>query len=163
MPTKKRPIEIDDLYQLTLVGEARINPDGKRIAYVRRRIDQDKNDYLSSIWLWQDGQERQFTAGDKDGSPRWSPDGNSLAFLAKRDEDGKAKIMLLRADGGEAVALTDKDWEVSSIAWSPDSKRIAFVRGVATDEFGRARDPEDGEKSAKEAKDKKKPAPTKVS
>jgi dipeptidyl aminopeptidase/acylaminoacyl peptidase len=164
MATKKRAITIDDLYELTLVGDANISPDGERIAYVRRTIDKEKNDYLTSIWLWEAGQTRQYTAGDKDGSPRWSPDGKTLAFIAKRGDEGNARIMLLPVDGGEAIPLSDKDWEVSQITWSPDSTRIAFARGFKTNEFGVIKDPEaEDEAKAKDAKNKTKPpAPTKI-
>lgn len=166
MSKTKRRVEIEDLYELVLIGEARISPEGRRIAYVRRKMDRDKNDYVSNIWLLEGEEDRQFTSGDKDGSPRWSPDGRSLAFIAKREAEGKSQLMLLRADGGEALAVTDKKWEISNIRWSPDGSRLAFVRAVPTGELGMPRDAEEDEEDdkapGKAGKGTKQTAPTKI-
>ena len=164
LETGKRPVAIEDLYRIVLLGDAQISPDGSAVAYVRREMDREKDDYVTNIWLCEKGQSRQYTSGGKDSMPRWSPNGRSLAFLSKRD-DGKVRIFVLDAAGGEGLPLTDKAWEVSSIAWAPDSRRIAFVRSVPTDEHGVPRDPEsedDAEGKDGKAKEKK-PAPTKIS
>ena len=69
----------EDVYALTSVGDPRISPDGKRVAYVVTRIDEEESAYRTAIWVAAlDGSEepRQFTSGERnDGSPRWSPDG----------------------------------------------------------------------------------------
>jgi dipeptidyl aminopeptidase/acylaminoacyl peptidase len=164
LPTKKRPVAIDDLYRIVLVGDAQISSDGTKVTYVQRAMDREKDDYVTNVWLWEDGATRQYTSGDKDSTPRWSPDGRSLAFLSKRDETGKVRLFVLHADGGEALPLTDKEWDVSSIVWSPDGNRIAFVRSVPTDEHGVPKEPESDEDDdqGKNGKKKKKPAPTKI-
>lgn len=127
-----RPIDIEDIYQLTLVGDAQISPDGTRVAYVVRRLDREQNDYVSSIYLWDGHESRQFTAGGKDSAPRWSPDGATLAFLSKRGE--KAQIYLMSTAGGEARALTESPNGAGTPIWSPDGTRIAYVSGVPTEE-----------------------------
>ena len=128
----------EDVYALTSVGDPRLSPDGRRVAYVVSRTDEEANAYRTSIWVARiDGSEepRQFTSGKRnDGSPRWSPDGRWLAFVSNRDgeDDKKAKgqLYVLAADGGEPRRLTDGKESVESIAWSPDSSRIAFARRV---------------------------------
>ena len=71
----------EDVYALTSVGDPRLSPDGRRVAYVVSRIDEEASAYRTAIWVATlDGSEepRQFTAGERnDGSPRWSPAGRT--------------------------------------------------------------------------------------
>jgi dipeptidyl aminopeptidase/acylaminoacyl peptidase len=68
---------------------------------------------------------RRFTQGDRDHSPRWSPDGRYLAFVSDRGEGGQ--LFLAPLDGGEARQVTKARFGVSQPAWSPDGKRIAYA------------------------------------
>jgi len=74
----------------------------------------------------------------EDASPVYSPDGNWIAY-ARRHLDplrwtpGR-QIWLMRADGSEARSLTDDSTKLhTSLAWSPDSKRLVFMRRNASD------------------------------
>jgi dipeptidyl aminopeptidase/acylaminoacyl peptidase len=132
----------EDVYALTSVGDPRISPDGRHVAYVVNRVDREANGYRGAIWVAPlDGSEepRQFTSGVRmDHSPRWSPDGRRLAFVSNRDgEDEKAhgELYVLPADGGEPRRLTEGNQGVESIAWSPDSSRIAFARRVQDEAY----------------------------
>jgi Tol biopolymer transport system component len=67
------------------------------------------------------------------GSPRWSPDGRTLAFLS--DRENSTQIYLLRDGEKSAVRLTNAPGGVEDYEWSPDGKMIAFVaRDQATPE-----------------------------
>src|SRR5580698_1921061 len=113
-----RGITPEDYFAFQFMGDARISPDGKQVAYVLTAIDQKKNRRNSSIWLVSvDGQSapRRLTAeGFNSNSPRWSPDGSRLAFLSARNtetpepassgssEPARSQICILSMDGGEA-------------------------------------------------------------
>ena len=67
--------------------------------------------------------------GDMEGTPRWSPDGQQIAFEAVHD-DGFPQIWLMAIDGTHRRKLTGL-WSIhpidgSSPTWSPDGKKIAF-------------------------------------
>jgi Tol biopolymer transport system component len=72
-------------------------------------------------------QQRLLARGvDGDSAPVWSPDGHLLAFAGRRA--GKTGVFLVLAVGGSPRRLTHgADTEVT---WSPDSRRLAFRRGV---------------------------------
>jgi dipeptidyl aminopeptidase/acylaminoacyl peptidase len=132
----------EDVYALASVGDPRLSPDGRHVAYVVNRIDREANGYRAAIWvvpLDRSEEPRQLTSGERsDSSPRWSPDGCRLAFVSTRDgEDEKAhgELYVLRVDGGEPRRLTEGKEAVEEIAWSPDSGRIAFARRVRDDAY----------------------------
>ncbi|HEX3224730.1 MAG TPA: S9 family peptidase [Gaiellaceae bacterium] len=130
-----------DVYEIVNASDPRISPDGSRIAYVVTQIDVEASEYRSAIWVVPfDGSSEpvQFTAGERrDTTPRWSPDGKWLAFASSRGEDPKtpSNLYVISADGGEARKLTDQKESVESVAWSPDSTRIAFTARVRDDAY----------------------------
>lgn len=87
------------------------------------------------VWLMdaRAGTARQFTNSSKsEWSPRWSPDGRTLAFLSDRGD--RTAIYRLTMDGGEAMPLLDVKTRPTDFVWSPDGRRIAFL---AAEECGK--------------------------
>ncbi len=125
----KRPIAIDDIHRTQQVANPQCSPDGKWIAYTDTIIDRDADKRRTSIWMvnWEGTRNLQLTTGPEDaGSPRWSADGNYLAFLSARPAGAKKQIWLLDRLGGEARQLTDVKGEIGTYAWSPDSNKIVL-------------------------------------
>src|SRR5262245_56635556 len=74
MSPTRRAVQPDDLFRIITVPDAQISPDGRRIAFVKQRVDVANDTYTSAIWLIDaDGANAmQLTAGTKrDSSPRW--------------------------------------------------------------------------------------------
>ena len=112
---------------LRTISDLQFSPDGTRLAFVVTEPSKGER-RARHIWLYdkQSGSIRQFTYSAKtEISPRWSPDGKQLAFLSNRDDD--QQIYVMRADGGEPMALTKSKRSVQSFAWSPDGKQVSFL------------------------------------
>src|SRR5262249_57543017 len=66
-----------------------------------------------------------------DSSPKWSPDGKTIAFLSARG--GDSQVYLLPLEGGEAHAITKLSSGADIVKWSPDGKTIMFTSSVFPD------------------------------
>jgi dipeptidyl aminopeptidase/acylaminoacyl peptidase len=73
---------------------------------------------------WDGAESVQLTnSPDGESSPRWSPDGKFISFIAARN-GGSSQIYLLNRLGGEAIKLTDVKGDLGEYSWSPDGKKI---------------------------------------
>ena len=136
----------ESLWQWRYVADPQISPDGTRVAFVNVTTLQDEDRYGSDIWVAGSGETKPFTThAGPDSQPRWSPDGDKLAFISKRKD--KAQIYILDIDGGEARQLTNTKQGVSDLAWSRDGTRIAFLSKDLTAEERREKE----EREAREA------------
>ena len=126
----KRPMTIVELIDVPSVGSPRLAPDGSQILYTRTGTDWKKNGRTTHIYrIDADGSGGvQLTNGEEgESSPRWSPDGMRVVFLAKRGEDSETQIYMMRNSGGEASPLTEHGSSVRSIQFSPDGRHIYFT------------------------------------
>ncbi len=117
---------IDDLLTIKSVGGTQISPDGKWVAYTVGYGDFKQDAFINQIWLAQTDSGKPFplTRGEKSSTnPRWSPDGQWLAFLSNRQDD-KNQIFLINPNGGEAQQLTKSETAISNFAWSEDGPSL---------------------------------------
>jgi len=131
----KRPIESADLFRIRLVSDPQVSPDGSQVAYTVTELDEKENRYRAAIWLvpLAGGDPRRLTSGKhRDGQPRWSPDGATLAFTSDRklDDDLKGQIWTIAVAGGEPTRLTSLAEGIEEFSWSPDGRSIAAVSKV---------------------------------
>ena len=124
---KRRPITPEDLLRFVWVADPQLAPDGGYIVFVRKHVG-DSNQYVRNLWMVSsdgDGAPFQFTAGERDSQPRWSPDGSTIAFVSARDEH-RPQIYTIAAGGGEARVLTSfPEGSIAGFTWSPDGDRLA--------------------------------------
>src|ERR1700686_4459618 len=125
--TAGKPLTPEALLSLRHLTGVEFSPDGSRVAFVVN--EPPKSDQRSGhIWIFNnsDGSFRQLTYSEKsESSPKWSPDGKSLAFLSNRDAN--QQIYLLSMSGGESMPLTKGKRNISHFSWSHDGKTIAFL------------------------------------
>ncbi|HEX9985559.1 MAG TPA: S9 family peptidase [Thermoanaerobaculia bacterium] len=134
-----RPLTEKDLLRFQWVGDHQLSPDGSQVVFVRTTVNEKKDGYETALWLVQaraGATPRRLTNGPRDTTPRWSPDGQTLAFLRPAGEkEPRPQIHLLPMSGGEPRALTSLARATESIHWSPDGKSIAFTASSREDDF----------------------------
>ena len=123
-----------DLFNIEWASDPEISPDGRTIAYVRQSNDAMTDKARPTIWLIDvaTGQQRPLIAGSGSYfSPRWSPDGSRLAYVAA--EGGSPQLYVRWMGNGESARITGLPNSPSSLAWSPDGRRIAYSMLVPDD------------------------------
>lgn len=149
-----RPLAVDDIDKVRTVADPALDPNGQWVAYDVTVTDAKADKRFTHIWMtsWDGRRTVQLTNGDKESesTPRWSPDGQYLAFVSSRgDKHDNDQLWLLHRTGGEARPLTKLDGSVADYAWSPDSRSIALI--VA--------DPDPNAADADKPDDEKRPKP----
>ncbi|MBW8867100.1 MAG: S9 family peptidase [Acidobacteria bacterium] len=143
----RRLITEKDLFKFTWIADPQISPDGAAVAFVRVTVNEKENRYETALYIVAaSGGEapRRLTAGVRDTSPRWAPDGRRIAFVRAAEKDGKPQppqVYVLQMDGGEARPITDIASGASSPAWSPDGRTIAFNSSTTNADVKKADDP----------------------
>ena len=123
-----------DVFDLQWAADPQVSPDGRSVAYVRMSFDIKADRPRGAVWLaGVDGKHaRPLPAGAPSHSPRWSPDGTRLAYLAAA-ADGSTQLFVYWADSGASAAISNFTESPSGLAWSPDGRRLAFIMPVAAE------------------------------
>jgi Tol biopolymer transport system component len=129
----RRAMTVEDLIVAPRIADPQLSPDGRTVLYVRTMTDGKTGKRNADIFaVPADGsrEPKSLIDGDKtENTPRWSPDGKRIAFLANRDD--AVQVYVADADGGDVKKVTDlKSGAQPPLVWSPDGTRIAFVSDV---------------------------------
>ena len=124
-----RPISLTDFRPLLRISSPQFSPDGQQIAFLTIRSDfvHDRYDATLRVIPTVGGEPRTLVEDMRDlEMPRWSPDGSTLAFLAKVGKR-ESQIYTVPSAGGTPTELSDATNGVEQFSWSPDGSTIAYV------------------------------------
>ena len=126
-----KPITPELIYHLKTVSDPALSPSGNLLAYTLSWVDEDSLEARSKVMLMDPGSgtSREFTRGEKDSAPKFSPDGRTLAFLRSIDAE-HAQVWTMTEAGGEARQLTRLPKGVFDYTCSPDGKSQALCADV---------------------------------
>ncbi|HSN43656.1 MAG TPA: S9 family peptidase, partial [Propionibacteriaceae bacterium] len=121
----------EQLPLITSVSGPTVHPRERWAVVATSRPDFDADSYVGQLWrVPLDGEApRRLTRGFSDSAPRFSPDGQLLAFI-RATQDGRPQLFLMPTSGGEPMQVTDRKLGVSDVVFSPDSSTLAFVSRV---------------------------------
>jgi dipeptidyl aminopeptidase/acylaminoacyl peptidase len=161
----KPKLTLDEFFNSVDYPAIAISPDGNSVVIEVERADWDRKIFRTDLWLYRDPGKNpsstgpaliQLTQSGHDTEPKWSPDGQWIAFLSERkppsekdsdSDDDKAKnksrgkdkedkdkndkgetaqIYLISPAGGESIPLTKGEEEVHTFSWSADSHTIYY-------------------------------------
>jgi dipeptidyl aminopeptidase/acylaminoacyl peptidase len=129
----ERNLTVEDILSMRTIQSPMISPDGSRIVFVvNEPLDEEhsKDPPNTDLWITSTGggDPRRVTANpDRDFSPQWSPNGNSIAFLSVRKGTRGAQIFSLDPQQNTLRQLTRHGTSISSFAWAPNGRQIAFL------------------------------------
>lgn len=131
---------VEALWQIERIGAPSLSPDGAQAVVGVTSYSMETNKSSATLWLLSTfgGEPRRLTqaggADSRDGQPQWSPTGELIAFVSRREQEGakdeEAQLYVIAPDGGEARRVATIATGVESFKWLPDGKRIAFVSWV---------------------------------
>ena len=128
----QKKFELEDYAKFVNISDPQISPDGKSIVIVVSRPDYVQNRFNAELVLIDvSSGKKSVLTQDRFAvsSPRWSPNGEQLAFLSKvgQGKDATNQVFLLSMLGGDAKQITKAPRGVQHFAWSPNSIYIAYA------------------------------------
>jgi dipeptidyl aminopeptidase/acylaminoacyl peptidase len=129
---QERRFTVNDLLKVRRVSDPQVSPKGDLVAFTITDMDTTANRGNTQIYLvpLAGGEMRQLTNDENSSaSPRWSPDGEKLAFISARD--GQDQIWTIDISSGALTKITHLSAGAGGDpVWSPDGNWIAFTADV---------------------------------
>lgn len=128
--------EAADLYKFSMVTDPLVSPDGKQVIFTRTYFDIGSDSRMGEIWIGDIGakdlnRRLLIGAGTRAGGIKWSPDGQSIAYVAPFA--GKPQVHVMKLSEGIGRPVTSSKTAPGGIEWSPDGRSIAFTAQVNSD------------------------------
>ena len=111
------------------------SPDGRRIAFVSDRSGHAFDEsYDTDIWVIDANGDRLTKISDQkteDASPRWSPDGQTIAYLNTIRDTANKRILLASSagNGSSRLAAEGLDLIPTALRWAEGGRALYFETG----------------------------------
>jgi len=121
------------LYSFGRIGEVQVSPDKSHIVYEVTYVSIPQNKMNTELFVMKaDGSEKkQLTqSNSRESNPRWINGGKKIAFLS--DKDGTSQLWTMNIDGSGWEKISDIEGGIGGFSFSPDEKKVLFVKNVKT-------------------------------
>ncbi len=132
-----RGFDVRDMVKLDRYSSPTLSPDGRRLVFAKRVIDDKQEKASTSLWIEdlfaRDSAPpvRLTPQGWNVNSPAFSPDGSTVYFLSGKS--GTSQLYAMPASGGTPKQLTAFVIDVDGYKLSPDGKQLAFNAAAFAD------------------------------
>ncbi|MBP1629355.1 MAG: WD40-like beta Propeller containing protein [Bacteroidetes bacterium] len=121
------------LWSFGRIGDVSVSPDGKKVLYTVKYFDIKSNKGNAEIYSMNiDGSEKErlTTTAASEWNAVWRPDGKKIGFCYADDKGVQIYEMDLDGDNRKQISEVNEG-DIESFSYSPDSKKILYVRAIA--------------------------------
>ena len=120
-------LDVQDFLDIKRLGDMTVHPDGQCLVYVVRSISKKRDQYETDLYRWEKNGLTSFrlTSSGNNSAPRFSPDGQKLAFISSREDDKSQIYVLDLVNGGEAKRIITES-AISDFIWQSNSEGLLF-------------------------------------
>ena len=120
---------VDDFLNVKRASDVEISKDGSKVAFmVSGTFKNFKEEFVSEIMTQsiKDGKERTFSRqGWMNFSPKFSPSGNKLAYLSKKEEEYRLLIYDFLKESDQEIVV---EGEANDLQWADDKSLIVQIK-----------------------------------
>ena len=120
---------VDDFLSVKRASDVEISKDGSKVAFmVSGTFKNFKEEFVSEIMTQsiKDGKERTFSRqGWMNFSPKFSPSGNKLAYLSKKEEEYRLLIYDFLKESDQEIVV---EGEANDLQWADDKSLIVQIK-----------------------------------
>ncbi len=123
------------LYSFGRIGNVVVSPDKSKILYQVTYVGIQQNKTNAELFVMNSdgsGKKQLTVTTARESNPQWINGGKKIAFLS--NESGSSQIWTINPDGGGMSKISEIEGGIDAFIFSPDEKKILFVKNVKVNE-----------------------------